>query len=496
MSKNLSGKKKNKPAGGKALVKPEAGKEKKEKNTAEAKSEKLITAEKLKARFNWLYGDKALAVFSVLISISLWVFITLNVTDASTKTIKEVPIRIDTTNIEETFGLKKIAIMDPPALSDAKVDVILSGSIYQLSRVDPEDVTVTAQVTGVNRAGEFTLSLVPMCSVNNVNVDIENGYTFVKVWFDYIREKDIAVDKVKAAGVTAAAEDLIIGDAVSSIKSLRISGPATVIDNIDTVQIRADVNKELSEPFETAGKICYLNAEGEDISSDHVSFITILDYNGIEEETGTAAGVPADDEINVIIPVSKKAQLPLGIAFKNVPDGFDTNTLSYSISPETITVEGDIEAIDKMVSEGKYMVDGIDLTELSPSETKFRLKLNLSTGIEEMNGVSEVDVTFNLEGYSTKTIGLADISQFKLSGDWGAEGSGHKAEILTESLRITVAGPTSVIGGMGQANCSVTVDMEAHDGTAGQRKMPAIITFKNDNKCWVIGTYTVMVNVE
>ena len=39
-------------------------------------------------------------------------------------------------------------------------------------------------------------------------------------------------------------------------------------------------------------------------------------------------------------------------------------------------------------------------------------------------------------------------------------------------------------------------NMESYDGTPGQRKMPATITVKNKNNCWVYGTYSVMVLVE
>ena len=441
--------------------------------------------------FKWLTGTRAIAVFSLLISIGLWVFITLTMSNDSVKTITDVPIHIDTTDLQETSKLELISIVDPPALSNAKVDVTLSGSIYQLSRVTAEDVSVVAQVTGITRAGEYTFSLVPSCSVRNVNVKIENNYDFVKVWFDYKKQKDVKIDKVIAYGVSVSSDDLIIGDTASSIKSLRLSGPESVIDSSASVHVCATINKEISEPFETLGTIHYLDADGNDISPDRISFVSIIDYNDIEASTGVPAGAPIEDDITVMVPVSKTATLPLAISFANQPAGFNLDSLSYSLSPSSIKLEGSIDAINKLIDAGSYTVEGIDFATLSPYSPNMKLNLNLSTGIEELNGISEVNVKFNFNNYTTKTITLPNNGNFTL-----INADGLKAQVTTESIDIVVAGPASSVNAIGAGSCSVVVDMESYDGTPGQRKMPATVTVRNKNNCWVYGTYSVMVLVE
>ncbi len=443
---------------------------------------------RFRLNFGWIYKDKVLAVIALITSILLWVFITLNVANDSVKKMTDVPIKIDTSDIEETFGLQLIQILDPASFSAGTVDVTLHGSVYRLSKVNPEDVTVSAQVSGVNRAGESTLGLTASCSVRGVTVNIENDYSFVKVWFDRIKKKDIAIDKVVATGVTTGADDLIIGDYVSNIKSITIEGPESIVKLIDTVEIRAEVNKELSEPLEVVGTMHYLDAEGNSMGRDKRANITILDYNGIEKETGTPAGAPSPEDIKVIVPVSKTTVIPLGLSFKNVPTGFDTSTLKYSIKPKDIKLEGDIEAIDKYKEAGVYNIEGVDLSKLSPENNRFTLGLNLSTGMEELGGVTEVEVEFSMKGYSTKKLTL-DSSRFRM-----VNVSGYANQsVLTETLSITVVGPSSVVEDISAEDCLVNIDMATYDKSEGQRKMPTSISFIDRKNVWALGSYTMMV---
>lgn len=444
----------------------------------------------------WFYDNRVIAVFSLLLSIGLWCIITLNVSSGSSKVIKDVPIRIETADLEETFGLQMISIVDPPALGSGKVDVTVSGSIYHLSRVTADDITVTAQVNGVNRSGESTLGLVASCSVRNVNVKIENNYDFVRVWFDHIKEKSISIEKVVANGVSAASDDLIIGDSVSPIKTLRLSGPESVIDSVASIQIRADVNQALSEPLEAPGTIVYLTRDGSQLSREKTAYISIVDYNDAEAATGTAAGAPAPEDITVIVPISKTAHLPLALTFRNVPANFDPESIPYKLTPAAIDVEGDIDTIDKLIEEGVYTVEGVDLASLSASQfngspLRLKLKLNLSSGLEELGGVTEVEAALDFSKYATKTLHLVNNGSFTVV----CPDEDVSASVTTESLDVVIAGPEKVLSSIGAGSCSVTVTLDADDITAGQRKLPARVTVKNKSNCLTVGSYTVMVLV-
>lgn len=461
--------------------------------TARAELEQLEAATKKKKRFhistNWLNQKKVLAIIAFICSFSIWCFVTFSDDNtSSTRQVTDVPIRIDTTDIEQTFGLQKIDIVDPPAISDGLVDVTLHGTVYQLSQVRDEDIVVSAAVSGVNRAGESTLGLSASCNVRGVTVTINSNYNFVKVWFDRIKQKTISVDKITANGVTVAEDDLIVGDSVSNIKTLTIIGPESVIEDISMAQISADVNQELSEPLEVPGSLKYMSTEGVEPSRYHSGFISIYDYNDTESASGTPAGAPED--IKVIVPVSKTATLPLGLSFKNAPDGFDFNSLKYSVSPAEIKIEGDIEAVNKYIDAGVYNLEGIDISAVSPVNNTVQTKLNLSTGIEELSGISDVNVKFKLDGYSTRTLTL-DRSRIKV-----IENSSLKTKLVTESLNVRLVGPSKAVESITEADCTASVDMTEAELSDGQRKVPAVISLHNKPSCWSLGSYTVMVQTE
>ena len=440
---------------------------------------------------NWFYNKNVLAIIALISSFVLWCIVTVSDGNlSSTRTLSNIPIRIDTSAIEETYGLQMIDIIDPPVLSSGTVNVTLHGTVYHLSRVSEDDVTVTAQVSGVSRAGEFTLGLVPACSVRGVTVSIDNNYDFVKVWFDRIKQKELAIDKVSANGVTLSDDDLIIGDIVSNVKSVTVTGPESVIERIDKAQISASVNKELSEPFETVGRLLYLDSDGNELLREQSRYIEIYDYNSIEANTGTPAGPIASDDIKVLVPVNKTVTLPLGITLKNVPEGFDLSTLRYRITPDKIQIEGDIEVIDKYIEAGVFNIEGIDLSSVSPTSSTVRTKLNLSTGIEELSGVSEVSVAFDMNNYSSRSIRL-DSNRIKLIGN-----PALKTKINTEFFNIVVVGPSGQVNSLTASDCTATVDMSGAELIDGQRKMTAVITINGKPDCWTLGSYTVMVDVD
>lgn len=446
-------------------------------------------AEKKRISFEWLYTNRALAVIAVIIAIGCWVLMTLYVSDDSKTVVTGVPIIIDTADIEQFQELQLIAITSPEAMKDAKVDVEVSGSIYEISRVAAEDITVTAQVNSVTTAGEHLLQLSVSCSGHDVTVKIKDGNNFIRVWFDRIQQKRIPTEKVNAAGVSTSSDDLIIGDCYSSIKSVTVQGPESVVEKIASIQVSAIVDSELSATEKFTGTISYHNSEGDEISADETKWVTIIDYNDTGSEEGTTmAGEPSPDRVTVTVPVHKQVTLAINVPIRNAPENFDLSSLTYSAQPSSITLEGEVDAIDKLAANGTYSVEGIDLSSIYIGGRTMSFPLNLSTGIEEMSGISEVTVTFNIEDYSAKRFTVENNGSF---GVINAEGV--KAQVLSETLEFIVIGPREQIKSLTENNFTIMADMSKYDGTSGQRKMPASVAISGADKCWVYGSYTLKV---
>ncbi len=441
---------------------------------------------------DWLYTNRSFAVISVVLAIVCWALITLYVSDDAKTVITDVPIMINTEDIEQVHELQLISITSPDALTDAKVDVEISGSIYDISRVTADDLTVTAQVGNVTTAGNHLLQLNVTCSVNDVTARVKGGHTFFRAWFDRILQKRVTADKIVVNGVSTTSEEMIIGDYYSSIKSLTIQGPESVVENAVSVLITADVNRALSASEKVAAAISYLDAEGNVIAEEDAKWITILDYNDIGAQEGnTMAGAPADSNITVTVPIRKKLMLPVSVTLKGLPVGFDAGSLTYTVSPDKLSLEGDIDAIEKLAAAGSFAMEGIDLATLSPENRVFKFPLNLSTGIEELSGVTELTVRFDIGGYEMRRIVLENNGSFSFIN---AEGIG--ASIISDTLEVVVVGPKRQVEKLEASDFSVSVDMSEYDGSTGQRKMPAIVRIKGTSQSWVYGTYTLTVSTE
>jgi len=457
-----------------------------------SKIDSVIKNTKRRIRFDWLYTNRSLMIIAFIIAVACWVMLTLYVSDDSKTVITDVPIIIDTEDIEKFHELQLITITSPESMLDSKVDIEVSGSIYEISRVTAEDITVTAQLNNVTSAGEHLLQLSISCAGHDVSLKVKDGHMFIRVWFDRIQQKRISVSTPVVTGVSTSSDDLIIGDYYSSIKSLTVQGPESVVEKIASVHVSASVDKALSASHKVQGVINYLDAEGNPIPAEDIQWLTVIDYNDIGTAEGaTMAGEPSADMITVTIPIRKQVTLPITVPVKNVPEGFNTASLKYIVNPATITIEGDVDAIDKLVAAGSYAVEGIDLSALSVGDRTFTFPLNLSTGVEELSGRTEVTVTFSISNYGTRRFVIENNGSFGL-----INADGVNADILTDSIEITVIGPKKQLNALTADDFVVLADMSTYDGTAGQRKMPAIVQIKGADQCWVHGSYTLTVSPE
>jgi len=447
--------------------------------------------DRIRPQGGWLSNNKLLLALSLMISIFCWLYVTLYVNADSQKTITDIPIRIDTAAIYEDFGLEMIAITAPDAISDGKVDVNLTGSAYQISQVTADDITVVAQTSSVNKAGEYSLTLALSCSNRDVSVALADSYKAVDIWFDSIMEKNITLDKPQVSGVSVPADSgFIIGEPAGFIKTLSISGPESVIDRIASVQLRAALNQELSATATVEGAIRYLDENGEPLGEDYTKYITILDYNDIEAAEGVAAGAPASSDCIISVPIRMECELEIAPVFRNVPEGFDTNALKYTVSPSTIRLEGDIDVMKKYSEDGIFSLDGIDLGSITPSNSTLTLKLNLSTAVSSLDGVSEVVVEFDMNGFKQDTFTVSAERITLTNAD------SHNVSIASASVDVAVVGPRAVVDKLAEDDFTIIVDMSNDEWTPGVREKNATILVGNGSRCWAVGTYTVKIKVE
>lgn len=408
-----------------------------------------------------LLGNKRFTVpFSLGLAFVLWLVITINQNPIIERSFSDMTINV---NLENTFASDKgMSIVDD--ISTQKFTVVVRGASYAVSSIKSGDINVYASAASVDAPGEYNLDVMASKTNQLANYEILSVTpSTMKVSFDYIDTKDFTI-KPKTEGATAKDGLIAENGIVSGTENdtVTISGPRTVMNKISSVVALAKVNKTLdvSETFDA--DIVLYDEQGNQISDEHLT----LSIN----------------KVKVTVPISKTKTVPVLVDFTNLPNGFDKNSISYSLNYSSVTVIGKPETVDKTES---VILSPIDLTAVSPTANSFDVSAKLPEGVRLVDNIEYFNVKLNIDNYSQKVITVSDITCNGL-------GSGLKIQNIAEIKNVRICGPKSVIKNIGSAYAEIDLSGK----TAGQHSVEVNISFKENNNIWAIGTYTTTVSIK
>ena len=408
-----------------------------------------------------LLSNKRFTVpFSIGLAFVLWLVITINQNPIIERGFSDMTINV---NLENTFASDKgMSIVGD--ISTQKFTVVVRGASYAVSSIKSGDINVYASAASVDAPGEYNLDVMASKTNQLANYEILSVTpSTMKISFDYIDTKDFTI-KPKTEGATAK-EGLIAENGIVSgteNDTVTISGPRTVMNKISSVVALAKVDKTLdvSETFDA--DIVLYDEQGNQISDEHLT----LSIN----------------KVKVTVPISKTKTVPVLVDFTNLPNGFDKNSISYSLNYSSVTVIGKPETVDKTES---VTLSPIDLTAVSPTANSFDVSAKLPEGVRLVDNIEYFNVKLNIDNYSQKVITVSDITCNGL-------GSGLKIQNIAEIKNVRICGPKSVIKNIGSAYAEIDLSGK----TAGQHSVEVNISFKENNNVWAIGTYTTTVSIK
>lgn len=408
-----------------------------------------------------LLSNKRFTVpFSIGLAFVLWLVITINQNPIIERGFSDMTINV---NLENTFASDKgMSIVGD--ISTQKFTVVVRGASYAVSSIKSGDINVYASAASVDAPGEYNLDVMASKTNQLANYEILSVTpSTMKISFDYIDTKDFTI-KPKTEGVTAKDGLIAENGIVSGTENdtVTISGPRTVMNKISSVVALAKVNKTLdvSETFDA--DIVLYDEQGNQISDEHLTLST--------------------NKVKVTVPISKTKTVPVLVDFTNLPNGFDKNSISYSLNYSSVTVIGKPETVDKTES---VTLSPIDLTSVSPTANSFDVSAKLPEGVRLVDNIEYFNVKLNIDNYSQKVITVSDITCNGL-------GSGLKIQNISEIKNVRICGPKSVIKNIGSAYAEIDLSGK----TAGQHSVEVNISFKENNNVWAIGTYTTTVSIK
>ncbi len=411
-----------------------------------------------------LGNSRILTVISLLIAFGIWVWVAIDKSPEIQTVITNVPVAINLENsIPQQLGLQIFGE------SEFTVDVTVTGKKYILSSLSADDIHVEANTNYVDSAGKKTLQLKISPSNNSNAFDIVSvSSTYIEIFFDTYKEIELPLNgDIKTNLDAIVPTGCIMGDAVFSKNTVKISGPTTEINRITGVYATVNVNEVLEKTTTFDPEIKLITNDGSNLEYSKMS---------IDES-----------EITMTVPVLKIVTLPAIVEFKNAPSYFIENPLSYSVYPSTVKVAVPVDSIE---TTKHFVVDTIDFSDISNSKNTFNVD------VESINSFKIVDeslkrftICVNASEFDAKAISVpvGNIVLKNNRNDFNVSLKDNK------DIIVTVVGTSSDLEKITADNISVIIDTADKQITNDTNTITANVTVVGSNNCWAFGKYDIKI---
>lgn len=406
-----------------------------------------------------LATNLALIIYSVLIAIVLWFFISITIYPTTPKTFTDIPIEVDITGTSaEENGLSVISS------SSKKATVTIKGNRSSIGSLTADDLVAQAVVENVNAAGEKELEIKVLSKKSNIEFEVTSlNPSKLTVVFDKIDTREYPVT-VEAPNIKAA-EGLYMdkSEFKPSPEVIEISGPSKQLDSIDRVV--ALVNEE--QELETAYKF-------------HTTDIVLYDKNDLKLDTKKLSFDTTELEVDISVYMQEK--LGLTYDLKYAPTDFDKDFLPLEMNVESISLASpntDLEKIDS------WSIGSIPLYDIEWDYSE-SFELVIPDNYKNLSNLSTVSVKLNTEGLASKTVTVNDISIVNAP-------SNYDCTVNSYGLVFDIIGPEEDIAEITEKDIIATVDLLKYTIQSDSFIADATISFSNYDRVWAVGLQKVSI---
>ncbi len=302
--------------------------------------------------------DSVLKVISFVIAILLWVYIIAVVDPAVTITVRDIPIRYTNQSALEDRGLCLVNE------NKATVELKISGSRKRVANIDNKNIYATVDLTTISKTGTFSLPIAISIPYEYNEIVNKKPYN-ASVVIDKVVNVDKEV-KVMTSGSTA--NGYIAGVPVPSVKTVKLTGAAALIERIGNVGVELDYDGRSAEINDTA-RLFFVDRDGRRIASSNEIYSLVT--KDIEEVT-------------VNCPVYKLKTVPVTVDAKT---GGEPEAYKVSVQPGNVTIYAENDVLEQ-IQEIKTEVINLDAMEDKTQE----VKLVVPDGVLFRDGITEVTV--------------------------------------------------------------------------------------------------------
>lgn len=403
-------------------------------------------------------------LLALLCGFIAWTVVTVYVDPQGSVTVQDVPINY--ANSASTYTSQGLDIVEKPDIET--VDVKVTGNSTIIGNIQNSDIMVYPSYAGVSGAGKVTLRLQARL-VNttdfpgNIECLVENPKT-IDVVFDEVSEKTLPIT-VDASAVSVA-DGYMLNKTTAVPAEITLRGPTTELDQVASVVATVPSDGELSD------------------TTTVPATLELRDENG---ETFTPQYTTMDsDTANVTLTIYQVRELPLVVDFIGTPTNFDTKSLKYSLSQDTLRVAGPARTVSALE---ELTVTDFDLAREFELGRDYQRLVELPAGIVSLDGVTSVTLSFDTEDMASTTLNISNIKPINVP-------SNYEIEILSSLVSgVTLYGPADEIEAISADSVVAQIDCQSVNLTVGQQSIPVTIQIPSSTRVFSTGSYTVQCEV-
>jgi len=409
-------------------------------------------------------------ILSVFISVSLWYYVTTVEGVTDTDTVNGIPVSFEGEDILMERGLM---ITSEPNYVNMKFQATATNLVKLKSE---GAVSLSLDVSSITQPGTYTMAY--------------------NVSYSGISRNNFTVMEQNPANVTFVVESRIT-------RSVEIRGEYKG-QAADGYVIELDNNNR--PVFEFAPQTLKVSGLENDVNKIAYALVTIEDDNIAETISREFAYefIGWDDEplkredlavecstktVTTTLRVKRHAEIPLMVELIEGGGVSIAKNVEWDYSPKSITVSGEAEDVQALVSRGKLKVATINLAEIETGETTLVRTIPLAEELTNVDGVDEVTIVITVSGLVSKTL---EVTEFDVQN----VPSGYKATVQSKNLSVVVRGTEEELADVTPENLRVVADLTNIDLTAGQYTINAKIYFDGIGDAGVKGlTYPLVVRL-
>lgn len=400
-------------------------------------------------------------VLSLCCAFCLWLYVITVVSPGSTDTYYNIPIVWEGESVLNGNGLMVTAV------SSNTVNLKLSGNRSDLSRVNSSNITIKADLSGIQEPGNqirinYGAPIFPGDVASNAFVieskEPDSIYVTVVRRVSKTVPVEVTWNGTPADGFMVDKENRTLDAA-----EVTVTGPESVVDTIAKATINVDLEGR-REPISDSFRYTLCDEQGNPVDAKLIT--TDL------------------EEIRLDVAIRRVKDLRLTYTLTE-GGGANRQNTTVTLSNETIRVSGSEAALDLLGD--TLSIGTINLSEITRNSI-LTFAISLPEGVNNLSGITEVTAEVKFVGLAIRELTVEKIHPINIP-------EGLKVDLITEKLVVTLRGPSDQVADITQDDVYVTVDFTGAE--AGTSTFKASVTYAEGfDKVGTLKTESVSAKIE